>query len=123
MKLVNISNHNSKNWSKEQKVGFDEIVDIQFPNIPANATTKDVILTAYDLLDKITDEVSTEDELNIMLQGEFSLCYKLKELLDKAYWTVSYYIPTTERKVVESFGINKETIKEAIFQFVQWRVI
>ena len=123
MKLINISNHNSKNWSKEQKVGFDEIVDIQFPNIPANATTKDVILTAYDLLDKITDEVSTEDELNIMLQGEFSLCYKLKELLDKAYWTVNYYIPTTERKVVESFGINKETIKEAIFQFVQWRVI
>jgi len=80
MKLINISNHNSNNWSKEQKAGFDEIVDIQFPNIPANATTKDVILTAYDLLDKITDEVSTEDELNIMLQGEFSLCYKLKEL-------------------------------------------
>ena len=123
MKLINISNHNSNNWSKEQKAGFDEIIDIQFPNVPANATTKDVILTAYDLLDKITDEVLTEDELNIMLQGEFSLCYKLKELIDKAYWTVNYYIPTTERKVVESFGINKETIKETIFQFVQWRVI
>lgn len=41
MKLINISNHNSKNWSKEQ-------------NIPANATTK--------------------------------------ELIDKAYWTVNYYI-------------------------------
>ncbi len=123
MKLINISNHNSKNWSKEQKVGFDEIVDVQFPNIPANATTKDVILIAYDLLEKLTDEVSTEDELNIMLQGEFSLCYKLKELLDKAYWTVNYYIPTTERKVVESFGTNNEIIKTTIFQFVQWRVI
>lgn len=55
MKLINISNHNSNNWSKEQ-------------NIPANATTKDVILIAYDLLDKLTDEVSMEDELNIMLQ-------------------------------------------------------
>lgn len=104
MKLINISNHNSNQWSKEQKVGFDEIIDVQFPNIPANATT---------------DEVSTEDELNIMLQGEFSLCYKLKELMDK----VNYYIPTTERKVVESFGTNNEIIKTTIFQFVQWRVI
>lgn len=123
MKLINISNHNSKNWSKEQKAGFDEIIDVQFPNIPANATTKDVILIAYDLLDKITDEVPAEDELNIMLQGEFSLCYKLKELLDKAYWTVNYYIPTTERNVVESVNIDGTTTKNVTFQFVQWRVI
>lgn len=123
MKLINISNHNSNNWSKEQKVGFDEIIDVQFPNIPANATTKDVILIAYDLLDKLTDEVSMEDELNIMLQGEFSLCYKLKELMDKAYWTVNYYIPTTERNVVESVNIDGATTKNVTFQFVQWRVI
>ena len=123
MKLINISNHNSNNWSKEQKAGFDEIIDIQFPNVPANATTKDVILTAYDLLDKITDEVLTEDELNIMLQGEFSLCYKLKELIDKAYWTINYYIPTTERNVVESVNIDGATTKNVTFQFVQWRVI
>jgi hypothetical protein len=114
MKLINISNHNSNNWSKEQKEGFDEIIDVQFPNIPANATIKDVILTAYDLLEKLTNEISTEDALHIMLQGEFTLCYKLKDMLDKAYWTVNYYIPTTERKVVE---------KTTIFQFVQWRVI
>lgn len=123
MKLINISNHSSKNWSKEQKVGFDEIIDVEFPNIPANATTKDVILIAYDLLDKLTDEVSTEDELNIMLQGEFSLCYKLKELIDKAYWTVNYYIPTTERNVAESVNIDGTTTKNVTFQFVQWRVI
>jgi len=123
MKLINISNHNSNNWSKEQKACFDEIIDVQFPNIPANATTKDVILIAYDLLEKLTDEVSTEDELNIMLQGEFSLCYKLKELLDKAYWTVNYYIPTTERKVVERYFPDGKVVKETIFQFVQWRVI
>ena len=123
MKLINISNHNSSNWSKEQRAGFDEIIDVQFPNIPANATTKDVILIAYDLLEKLTDEVSTEDELNIMLQGEFSLCYKLKELLDKAYWTVNYYIPTTERNVVESVNIDGATTKNVTFQFVQWRVI
>lgn len=119
MKLINISNHNSSNWSKEQRAGFDEVVDIQFPNVPSNATTKDVILIAYDLLDKIP----TEDELNIMLQGEFSLCYKLKELLDKAYWTVNYYIPTTERKVVERYFPDGKVVKETIFQFVQWRVI
>lgn len=123
MKLINISNHNSKNWSKEQKKGFDEIIDLQFPNIPANATTKDVILIAYDLLGKITDEVLMEDEVNIMLQGEFSLCYKLKELIDKAYWTVNYYIPTTERNVVESVNIDGTTTKNVTFQFVQWRVI
>ena len=123
MKLINISNHNSNNWSKEQKAGFDEIIDVQFPNIPANATTKDIISIAYDLLEKLTDEVSTEDELNIMLQGEFSLCYKLKELIDKAYWTINYYIPTTERNVVESVNIDGATTKNVTFQFVQWRVI
>lgn len=123
MKLINISNHNSNNWSKEQRAGFDEIIDVQFPNVPSNATTKDVILIAYDLIERLLDEIPAEDELNIMLQGEFSLCYKLKELMDKAYWTVNYYIPTTERNVVESVNIDGTTTKNVTFHFVQWRVI
>ena len=37
-KLINISNHPSTGWSDAQKAGWDQIIDIPFPQVPATAT-------------------------------------------------------------------------------------
>lgn len=116
MKLVNLSNHNSKNWSNAQKEGFDEIVDIQFPNINPNADENNVELLVNEYIEKIQ---ATKIE-NIMLQGEFTFCFLLQ---NKLRTRCKFYIPTTERKVVETIDVNGNATKTAIFEFVRWRTI
>lgn len=116
MKLINLSNHNSKNWSNAQKEGFEEIVDIQFPNIDPNMTT----LKVEELVDEYVEKIQSTKISNIMLQGEFTFCFLLQ---NKLRTRCNFYIPTTERKVVESIDVNGNTVKTATFEFVRWRTI
>lgn len=119
MKLINLSNHVSSKWSEAQKAGFSEIVDIQFPNIPATATTEDV----KQIAKAITTKICELDAFDIMLQGEFTLCYLIQREILQNNLNTKFWIPTTERKVAESITADGTATKTAIFEFVQWRTI
>jgi len=122
--LINVSNHPSEAWSQEQKAGWDEIFDIQFPAVNPNLDTLDAEYQNIELELKrkiyqkrvdIYRMFGEKTHIGLCLQGEFSLCYRLFKQLHDAF---RFYIPTTERTVVE-----KDNTKTSVFKFVRWRVV
>ena len=125
--LINLSNHPSSKWSDSQRAGWDEIIDLAFPNVPAEYSEAQVIdlVTEYSgKLGELANEVEKKNSpLNLCLMGEFSFCYLLKEVLEDNLegdvW--HFYIPTTERKVVEKTNEDGSVSKISEFNFVRWR--
>ena len=127
--LINLSNHKSDGWSDDQKAGY-YIVDLPFPNIDPNMTTQDVkkIVNEYEeRIWGIVKEVASSNphpehyvKVHIMLQGEYTFCYLLFDIIRHTEWTLM--IPTTER-IVEEKIVDGKTIKTSIFKFVKWRMI
>jgi hypothetical protein len=126
MKLINISNHPSKGWSDKQKKGLDEIIDIQFPIVPSNATRDDIISIRDNIISKIrkiipnfkasgcTDWGPTHaftDEWKVSIQGSFILVDALNQIL----WG-SLVFPISNRNTV----INQDGTKTVKFVFEKW---
>lgn len=119
--LVNYTNHSSANWTDKQREGWDIIIDIPFPQIPANHSADDVAPLA-DTAKNILTEIDKEYlycQKYLCLQGEYTFCY----LFILKYWNLfsgrwKLAIPTTERIVVEK---NGEKISK--FEFQRWRFI
>jgi len=112
--LINLSNHPSVNWSKEQRdaaiLYYVSIEDLAFPYIAPDATTEDVSELAKDYFQKIDPSVSA-----VHLMGEMTFVCALVGLLQKAGITV--VCSTTQRTVLEELD-GKKT---AQFRFVQFR--
>lgn len=125
MKLVAISNHPVEKWDDNQKMGYEKIVHIPFPNVPATSTAEEVESMVEDLINQIRKVTgATWYELDgwgmyaldpkgwtISIQGEFSLCYRFVSRTG-----IIPVIPTTERITTE-----KDGIKTSVFAFVRWR--
>lgn len=118
--FFNLTNHPSSKWSDEQKasallmVGGDgEIVDIPFPNIPPEATGREVRKTAFDYLVKYFDDADTESV--VLVQGEMVFTFNMVNLLQTE--RIRCVAATTERKVEER--PNGE--KVSVFKFVRFR--
>jgi hypothetical protein len=112
--LLNLSNHPSVNWSKEQREAaekqFGGVVDLPFPQIPSGATTAEVKALAQTYLEKIPPSVSA-----VHLMGELTFVVALVRLLQKN--KIKVVASAAERQVLE----EKDGIKTAKFQFVQFR--
>lgn len=118
--FINLSNHPSKNWSKEQiRCALDlvpeaKIIDVGFPAVDSTASENDI----YTLAVKITKDISEYSPSVVMCQGEFGLTYcvvnLLKELGIKAVYGCS------ERKTIERQTENGIE-KTSVFQFVKFR--
>jgi len=118
MKLINVSNHSSKNWTKKQIEKWENVEDISFPNVPANATTEEILSSIMpDVVGKI-GSYEYDGYTHIMLQGEFTLCYMIKDFLRKEGSKLIFVVPASERNVIE-----KDGIKTSRFEFFQWRVL
>lgn len=128
MTLINLSNHPSDKWSDKQKEGWDKVIDVPFPQIPASASEEEVInnfvTPISNQLAKIANEIGG-NEFNIMLMGEQFFCDVMKQVLKENFnndiW--HFYYTTTERKVVEKQKEDGTVEKTAIFEFVRWRTI
>lgn len=117
--FFNISNHPSTKWEQSQIDAAHalggEIVDIPFPQVPANATPDDIRRMSEEMCEKVRNmrgEVPPENYAMIM--GEFSLTVCLAIDLDYIVRTV---VATTDRVVAElpDGGIVHR------FKFVQFR--
>jgi len=137
--LLNISNHQLKDWDKKQREGWDEIINIPFPNVNPRFSEKETDELEDKIIEKIREAINgRKEKFYCMLQGEFSVCYgifwKLKRYYKKyrifSYnehfiegkepmeFPINFVIPTTERIVEE-----KDGVKKSIFKFVSWREI
>ena len=122
--LLFISNHDPDKWGENQKAGWDKIVYIPFPEVPADANWQKVEMIANELKELINEfagDCFKEDaECFVNLQGEFSLCYILYEkFFGNDY--LKFAFPTTERRVIEKVSPEGVTIKTAVFEFKRWR--
>ena len=122
--FINISNHPSSKWSPEQLAAasqYGKIVDIQFPNIPAEADHSEVeslawdyVIRAEDLLRDPATERAKDGSHAIHVMGETSF---VVAFVRNCRLGVPLVCSTTAREVVD-LGDGK---KEARFRFVQFR--
>ena len=118
--LINLSNHPSLNWSKEQMeraiTQFGSIEDMAFPNVPPDATTEQVNELAKSFLEKILQTIkNTPSVTAVHLMGEMTFIVSLTRLLQQA--NIKVVCSTTERIVLAEID-GKKTMQ---FQFCQFR--
>jgi hypothetical protein len=119
--LINLSNHNSEFWSKEQIdeafLKFGSIKDIKFPNVNPEANTIEVNELAVKYLKKIKDEITRSKEANnaVHLMGEFTFVYKLLEMLKQEN---ILSVCSTTKRLTNSITSSK---KISQFEFVRFR--
>lgn len=118
--FVNVSNHPSTGWADEQREAAlrtaDQIVDLAFPPVPADADSSTVWRMAREYADRIfAMRTESTDVAAVMVQGEFTFVYALVRLLSGT--GIPCLAATTERRTVD-LGDGR---KVAQFQFVRFR--
>lgn len=115
--LLNLSNHPSVNWSKEQleaaQTLYGGVVDMPFPPISPEASTDEVMELAKAYARKVilhTPSVST-----VHLMGEMTFVVALISMLQSE--GIKVVCSTTERRVLE----EKDGKKTMQFVFCRFR--
>lgn len=115
--FLNLSNHPSASWSKEQldaaKI-YGRVEDMNFPQISPTASADDISLMVSGTEEKILSSYA-DKKLTVHVMGEMSFTCKLVSRL-RAYG-IRCVVSTTTRDVKE-LGNGK---RETIFHFVRFR--
>lgn len=115
--LINLTNHPSANWSKEQleaSACFGEIVDYPFPMVSPEADEEIIIRQAAEIVYNIY-QVYGQSNLTIHLMGEFTMTVAL--LKEFSVRNIPCIASTTERIVTET----EPGKKSVVFKFVRFR--
>lgn len=116
--FINCTNHNSKNWSKEQYEAaslFGEVVDYPFPNVLPNEDEKDIDLLA----ENVVDDILRMQPKVVMCQGEFNLTYSIVSKLKLR--GIRVVAACSDRITEEERMPDGSTRKIANFRFVKFR--
>ena len=111
--FVNFSNHPSNSWDEKQKKASEQygsIEDLSFPMVSAQASREEVSMLAQDYYRKIMEH----HPVAVMCQGEFTLCFRVVELLKQA--RILVLAVCSEQLVTEKDG--KKIVE---FEFRQYR--
>ncbi len=115
--FINFSNHTSEKWNEEQLQAarvYGEIVDISFPQVPAEATSHEVTLMSQHSAQQIIDMKPD----CVLCQGEFCLAYEVIRLLKAT--GIKVVAACSERDTVEIYG-GSTVRKVSNFKFKQFR--
>ncbi|MCH7974839.1 MAG: hypothetical protein IH949_13340 [Bacteroidetes bacterium] len=119
--LINLSNHSSYKWSKEQTVAakkaYGRIVDLNFPEILPGADLTEIKQIGREYFTKIENFlIQSKDENNaVHIMGEFTFTYNLLGRLKQN--NILTVASTTLREVCE----DKNGNKLSKFNFIQFR--
>jgi hypothetical protein len=118
--LLNLSNHPSENWSKEQtelaRKQFGKVVDMPFPHVPPDVDAEGVLALAEQYYQHIITRSLKQKRFAVHLMGELSFCFALVKMLQKQ--GIMVVCSTTQRTVLEEIDGKKTTQ----FKFHQFRV-
>ncbi len=111
--FINLTNHPSNEWSNEQLLAaekYGKVIDILFPNVPADAGTDDI----RELCDIMVDKVMSYHPVIVLCQGEFTLAFKIiNRLMDNNVMVVA--------ACSERIAVVNGNKKESYFNFTQFR--
>lgn len=126
--FINVSNHPSSKWSQKQLEAAlalaDSIIDVPFPNVPADASTSDVKDLAEELVtNKVWPHINDYkvEPMTVLVQGEMTLTAAILKILQVPGNGINCVAACSERKSVETQNPDGTTTKTAIFEFVQFR--
>lgn len=109
--LINLSNHPSESWTKEQKEAalktFGEVSDLPFPKVDPTATTEQVAALANDIVEELLRNYGNIDSIACHIMGEQCLCYALINLLQACS--------------IRCYASTRENDSESVFRFVAFR--
>lgn len=121
--FINLSNHPSSKWSPLQleaamdMVDRSPVIDMVFPNIKPEMSTKEVQNLANEYIDKIKNLINEYDAEKVVLHvmGEMTFTYYIVFSF-RLSPIVTCVASTTKRNVIEKNGE-----KISIFEFIQFR--
>ena len=116
--LINLSNHPSIHWSKEQKKAseiFGKLLDIPFPQVDEKADEIYISELADEYFQKIL-VISKKEEVVVHLMGELTFTFALLKRLQK--YGIRCIASTSKRLVQGEFPGRKS---EVLFQFERFR--
>lgn len=116
--FINATNHKSENWCdtqrKQANILGGEIVDIPFPNIPADWSYQQVTECA----DKFARDIIATQPEAVLCQGEMVCVWHIVNTLKQA--GIPVYAATTER-CAQEIKEGDEVKKMSVFSFVGFR--
>ncbi|MDE6435188.1 MAG: hypothetical protein K2L07_13270 [Lachnospiraceae bacterium] len=117
--LLNLTNHPSSDWSFSQLESaierWDTVVDIPFPDAPADFDEDQIIQLAETIVKKAV--VLHPDA--VLCQGEMTLAFSLVHMFHA--YGIPAYAATSCRQSKEEVKEDGETQKQSIFRFVKFR--
>ena len=114
--FINLSNHPSANWSREQLEAarsYGEVVDLSFPVIESSFTKDDILRYVKKYVEMI--QSVKDDDTVVHVMGEMTFTYNLVNALKKLGLTC--LASTTERIATE----NDDGTKLSEFSFTKFR--
>lgn len=116
--FINLSNHPSKEWGKNQlaaarKIG--RIVDIPFPPIDPQSTPERI----ENFAKSIFSFIRALGKPVVMVQGEFTFTYQMVRLLQEA--GLRAVVCVSQRVSEEFVNENGATVKTSYFRFEGFR--
>lgn len=116
--IVNFTNHPCADWSDEQLAAaghWGNIVDLSFPNVPAESDENDISVLA----DTYCFKIRALDPDAVLVQGEMSLTFAVTERLRQSGIIV---LCAASERVCETETANDGTVvRRSIFRFVRFR--
>lgn len=111
--LINVSNYPSTRWNKEEKNGFEKIIDITCPIVQLEDTTKEIenmaIALSHDILSKVVNECSIDELVYVYYDGDKALGIEL-------YSCTTDEVMFATKKVEIKYENNKK-----VHKFIGWR--
>ncbi len=122
--FINISNHPSSRWEKEQldaarELG-GEVIDIQFPNVPSAVSGRDIEYMAIELVNDVYFKIEGSDNNVAMVQGESTLATTVIAMLQD-FCDIKVVAACSDRNVEEIVLDDGTVKKNVIFKFIQFR--
>ena len=106
--LINLSNHKYEQWQENQKAlaktKYGTVLDLPFPQIEPDWTTKQVKELANTYLSKIVEMTRGERGKAVHIQGEFTFVFNLVSLLKQQEIIC---IASTSKRNVKQVGTQK----------------
>ena len=116
--FINLSNHNSADWSTEQITAanaYGELLDLVFPDVDPYWTDEKL----NQVVDSYFAQIMAYPDPVVMLQGEFVFTYRLTNRLIRA--GIPVFAACSKRKAIEYTDENDRHIRRSEFEFVQFR--
>lgn len=117
--LINLSNHPSDKWPKNQieaAIPYGNLLDLPFPEIDPTLDEHSILVLAHTYAERIKGIAGVKPEMCVVhLMGELTFCFVLVRLLQRE--GITCIASTAKRQAIEL----QNGVKTSRFTFVRFR--